>query len=63
MKNTRRHLIGINTQLQAQIAACSPESRQKLRARLASTRAELEVANKQIKSLTEKLQGLEAAIA
>ena len=56
MKLTRRTLKAINTQLQAQLTACAPESRKGLKAKLAATRSENEGLKLQNESLTKKLQ-------
>lgn len=58
MKLTRRVLFAANTQLSAQLAACNPESRQGLKAKLAAARDERDSLKKLNEALDKRVQEL-----
>jgi hypothetical protein len=61
MTTTRRALIAKNTELQARLKACDPESRQGLRAKIAATRKENESLKTQLSLLRLKYEPQPAA--
>lgn len=63
MKNTRRVLFAANTQLRAQLAACSPDSRQGMRAKIAAARKECEDLHKANTALMTRLGKYEPEMA